>query len=218
MAGSRKKEAVILVHGLIRSRASMLIIGTYLKMKGYIPVYFPYHSTTRPICIHAAKLAQFTAKFAKNHPDTVLHFVTHSLGGIIAREALAMLEEKSLKAVKQFGRMVMTAPPNRGSARANILSENRILSEWIKPLDELRTPQNSYIHTVRTPKSLEIGIISGRFDGKVKPYEAELDEAVEHITINAMHTFIMNSPAARKAVLSFLKYGTFSKKSTRNTQ
>ena len=201
------KKIAILVHGLGRSRLSMLLIGQFLKRKGFYPLYYPYRSTRDNLEGHFAKFADYIASTATANPDAEIHFVTHSMGGIITRGALspALLAE-----IPRPGRIVMLAPPNQGSRAATIIAGQKIISKILKPLKELADSADSKIHTVPVPKDVEIGIISGQFDAKVRPHEAALTGAKEHITVKSAHTFIMNSPKVMNAVFNFLNTGSFS--------
>ncbi len=206
MAKANKKEAVILVHGLIRSRASMLIIGLFLKQKGYSIANYAYSSTKYTIDKHSGHFAEFVAKFAKKNPDTKINFVTHSLGGIITRGAIELLNKTTLE---KINRIVMLAPPNRGSMAATYFSKSNLLTLLMKPLCELRNAPDSRIHSIHIPENIDIGIIAGKYDAKVTPEESHLYGEKDHLTVNAMHTFIMNRPDVMKATSNFLRFGLF---------
>ena len=206
MSKIKQKQSVILVHGLIRSRASMLLSSIFLKRNGFLVANYAYSSTKYTIDEHSDHFALFIAKFAKKHPNTKINFLTHSLGGIITRGALALLDNKTLKSLN---RIVMLAPPNRGSMAATFFSKSKVLTSWMKPLCELRNAPDSKINSIHIPKNIEIGVIAGKYDKKVTPEESHLCGEKDHLTVNAMHTFIMNRPDVLNAVLSFFKTGSF---------
>ena len=201
-------DGVILIHGLIRSRASMVVPAGYLRRRGYDVASFPYHSTRAGIAAHSANLAGFIAEFAAGRPGAKLHFVTHSLGGIILRLAVDKLVTDGGLDI-HFGRAVLIAPPNQGSRAATKAARSKLLSLVFKPLRELRDTPGSPIYSVPTPDVLEYGVVAGRWDAKVSPREARLDCAKDFLVVNAFHTFIMNRPDVLKATLRFIETGRF---------
>ena len=205
----KKEENIIFfIHGLLRSRISMVFIKRFFKKNGYQTLNYSYRSTKFTIKEHSANLANFIAEFATSHQNTNIHFITHSLGGIILREAIADLKEDTLSSL---GRIVMIAPPNKGSDAATRFSKFKFLSNQIKPLSELSKSQGSVIDEIYHPKDIEIGVIAGKYDGKVKVEESHLNEEKDHLIVDAMHTFIMNRSDVMEASLSFIKNGKFTK-------
>ena len=134
--------------------------------------------------------------------NTRIHFVTHSLGGIIARLALANF------ANPKIGRMVMTAPPNQDSAKANEVSRIPFASKLLKPLAELKNEKDSFVKAVPVP-NMEIGVIAGLRDGKVKVEESHISGEKAHLTVDCRHSFIMNIKDVKEAIYCFIKGGTF---------
>ena len=88
---NNKNEIIVIVHGLIRSSKSMLSLGKHLNEIGYEIIFYDYPSTKYNIAEHSKQLNLFIQSLLfKNHAKKV-HFITHSLGGIITREALNSL-------------------------------------------------------------------------------------------------------------------------------
>jgi len=201
-------DGVILAHGLIRSRASMLVPFIYLKRRGYDVASFPYYSTRSGLDVHAARFADFIAEFAERKPGREIHFVTHSLGGIIMRMAVDSLVRGRGDDIN-FGRAVMFAPPNQGSAAATRFAKSKIISNVLRPLRELCDTPGANVHSVPVPDALEYGIITGRWDGKVSPKEARLGCEKDFLVSNSFHTFLMNRPDLLKAVARFIETGAF---------
>ncbi|VEB38835.1 lipase LipB [Legionella cherrii] len=133
-------------------------------------------------------------------------FITHSLGGIITRQALSTWSQEQLK---QIGCLIMLAPPNQGSKLAQLSSKIfPMFTSPIKPLAELSSEQTSYVHRVPVP-NIKIGIIAGRYDAKVPPESARLQGQNDPIIVNSNHTFIMNNAKTRQLIMSFLRTGSF---------
>lgn len=201
------EDIIVLIHGLLRSHRSMGSLGRYLRKQGYNVVNYSYPSTQYTIKEHGDKFIIFIENILSADPHKKIHFITHSLGGIIVREALSNLPPNKLTKCKS---LIMLAPPNQGSLFAQVcLTIAPILSRFIKPLAELSCDRDAYIHTVPIPRGLKIGIIAGRFDAKVPPHVSQLSNQDDFVIINSTHSFIMNHPKARKAIINFLKSSRF---------
>ncbi|HFD2270300.1 TPA: lipase family alpha/beta hydrolase [Legionella pneumophila] len=199
-------EVIVLIHGLMRTYVSMKPLKAYLEAQGYQVYLYKYPSARYNIQEHGVYLNQFITTILENNPAIKIHFVTHSLGGIIVREALSKLSQKQLKHV---GYLIMLAPPNQGSKLAKFsIKLFPMISYFIKPLPELSSEQTSYVHRVPVP-DIKMGIIAGRFDAKVPPDYARLQGQTEQVIINNTHTFIMYDSKVKKLVLSFLEKGKF---------
>ena len=223
-------EIVILIHGMGRTRFSMIMLDRYLQDNGYRTISFSYRSTRNSVDQSAAKFADFLIATSKKHPEKTLHIVSHSLGGILTREALVKVgacfdETVSLRQTSQnypitkspnhiinIGRIVMLAPPNKGSKAATFFSKIWPIPKILKPITELRNTKDSPINEVPVPHNVDIGIIAGRFDRKVTPEESHLDTEKDHITVNSAHSFIMNNKNVKIAVKNFLQTGSFAAK------
>ena len=200
------QKAIILIHGLMRTPASMFFLGSFLKKQNYKVYAYDYPSAKNTIHEHGVFLNQYLKKFIKEHPNTKIYLITHSLGGIIARDALAQLPTEQLDSI---GGLIMLAPPNQGSALAKFSTKLfPIVSYFVRPLTELSCEKNSYVHQVPVP-NVKIGIIAGRYDAKVPPNSARLEGYAEPVLVNSTHTFIMNNSQTKLFIKHFLETGSF---------
>ena len=212
-----KKECVILLHGLARTPRSMKKLETYLAAKGYPVINAGYPSTREPIQTLAEKYIPNAINACQRFQPEKIHFVTHSLGGILVRQYL-----QSHRLPEGF-RIVMLSPPSSGSELCDYLKGLRFYKWRNGPAgQELGTDPHS-IPNMLKPVTGEIGIITGNRsfnplfsqlipgpdDGKVSVARAGLKEMKDFIVIPATHTFIMNHPQAMSQVLSFLEKGRF---------
>jgi pimeloyl-ACP methyl ester carboxylesterase len=201
-----QQEIVVLIHGLMRSSWSMYPLKKDLEREGYQVYYYSYSSAKYTIHQHGLDLKQFIVHLLIKSPNAKIHFITHSLGGIIAREALFQLNSKQLN---NMGCLIMLAPPNQGSKLAKFSTQIFPMFTFpIKPLAELSSDDNSYVHRVPIPK-VKIGIIAGRYDAKVPPESARLKGQAVPVVINTNHMFIMSNATTKILVKRFLEKGTF---------
>src|SRR6185295_16595733 len=90
-----------------------------------------------------------------------IHFVTHSLGGIVLRQYMLT------HPVKNLGRVVMLAPPNQGSELADRFQHNFLYKFFTGPAgQELGTDPVSVPNRLG-PAAFEVGIIAG--DSSLNP-------------------------------------------------
>jgi len=202
-------EIIVLIHGLMRTSMSMYFLKSYLQRQGYHVYSYSYPSMKYTIHEHSMHLLYYVEQLLKNNPGVKIHFITHSLGGIIIREALSKLPGKQLN---NIGYLIMLAPPNQGSVLAKLSTKMfPMITSTIKPLAELSSDESAYVHRVPVP-NIKMGIIAGRFDAKVPPSSAFLAGQTKPVVINTNHTFIMNNSETRKLILHFLEKGTFAKR------
>ena len=195
-----RRELVFLVHGMGRTPLSMFLLGRRLERAGYRVASFGYLSTTGTVADLGAALARRVESMAGDAPH--VHFVGHSLGNIIVRWMLA--HERPARA----GRVVMLAPPNQGAVAADRWAR---WVGWAMPsIHDLRTLPESTVRSLALPDDVEVGIIAGLRDAKVRLHETHLDGARDHAVVPSYHTFIMNRADVHQLVCAFLRNGRFS--------
>jgi pimeloyl-ACP methyl ester carboxylesterase len=146
-----------------------------------------------------------------------IHFVTHSLGGILLRAYLAKHE------LPRIGRVVMLAPPNHGSEYVDAFGDSRLFRWVFGPTGvELGTDLQSLPNRL-PPVGFELGVIAGTrginplsyfvlpagSDGTVSLDSARIDGMQDFVAIPSSHSFIMYSDLAVDLTLEFLRSGRF---------
>jgi triacylglycerol esterase/lipase EstA (alpha/beta hydrolase family) len=203
-----KNEIVVLVHGLFLRSLHMFTIGRFLNKNGYEIYIYDYFSTRKQIYHHGVDFKNYLKRIFKTHPEKKVNIVTHSLGGIVTREAAAALQEESES--DRLHRIVMLAPPNKGSDVAKNVVKYLPFSKWIaKPLPELSSSSEAYVHQAPKPLGFEIGIIAGKYDEKVNLEYTHIEGQKDHIIVPSRHSFIMFRKDVQKKTLAFLENGKF---------
>lgn len=210
-------DVVILLHGLARTSSSMEKMEAALKAEGYEVHNLDYPSRHQSIKTLATIVrAQVQAK---TDSDDTIHFVTHSMGGIIVR---TIQKEAPLE---NIGRVVMLSPPNQGSELVDTLGDYSAFG-WVNgPAgDQLGTDTNGFI-AMLGPVEFDLGVITGDYsinginsmiipgddDGKVSVESAKVEGMADYKAIHATHPYIMKNDEAITLTIQFLKAGALAK-------
>ncbi len=208
-------EGVILLHGLCRTRASMAKMAHALSKAGFIVKNVNYPSRTQSIAYLSDRA--ISPALDSLQSCAKVHFVTHSMGGILVRSYFSRHQNNSL------GRVVMLGPPNQGSELVDRLGRLWLFKRINGPAgSELGTDPNSTPNQVG-PVGFELGVIAGdrsinwinsliipgKDDGKVSIDRTKASGMKEHLIIHATHPYLMKNATAIQASLRFLQSGSF---------
>jgi len=197
-------ECVVLLHGLGRSHLSMTALQFALENEGY-EVWNEGYASRSATVEQLAPVVGEAIEDCRARGAQRVHFVTHSMGGILVR---AYFRDRR---VPDAGRVVMIAPPNRGSAIVDANRERWWFRMATGPAgQQLGTGADSLPNTL-PPLPLEVGVIAGRYDGKVSVSSTRLAEMKDHLIVDSAHTFLMNTPTVVGQVKAFLKTGAFAR-------
>lgn len=214
------RQCVILLHGLARTSWSMSSMEQALSETGYVVVNMGYPSRTKQIQQLAMETIPQAVARCDHAQTKSIHFVTHSMGGILVRY---FLKNNSLS---NLGRVVMLSPPNGGSEVVDKLREY-FFFQWINgPAgQQLGTDPDSLplrLGPVHYPVGIITGdthhfydwyhasVIPGKDDGKVAVERAKVAGMNDFLVVPCGHSFIMNDSQVIQETRFFLGHGRFS--------
>ena len=194
-------EIVVLVHGLMRSSMSMAMLGSRLRDAGFRTEGFDYPSTRESVAANGGRLRTLLTDLDADSEVARIHLVTHSMGALIARAALAESTPQKVQ------RMVMLAPPNAGSDLARWLEP--VLGGVLAPLGDLSNADGSAARSLPIPAAVEIGVIAASMDHAVSEELTHIEGESDHKIVTGMHSFLMYQPSVAADVVEFLRKGRF---------
>ena len=211
------RDGIILLHGIGRGRTSMARLDRALRDAGYRTLNLHYPARRLGIADLAAHVGEMSHAWIAGL-DAPVHFVTHSMGGLVVRALLAR------KRPARLGRVVMLAPPNQGSEIADLLRGTAIYRRVFGPAGvELATLPPAALAATLGTVDYPLGIIADDRsldpiawallpkpnDGKVTVARTKLPGMTDHVVIAATHSLMMRNPAVIRATLAFLRDGRF---------
>ena len=211
-------DCVVLLHGLARTSRSMDTMRDALVDDGFEVINVDYPSRDHQI-EELATIAVNSGISACRDIEGLenIHFVTHSLGGILVRQYLAGDE------IPELGRVVMLGPPNQGSVAVDKLGDVPGFNWMNGPAGrQLGTGENS-VPLALGPADFDLGIIAGKRsidpvtsavlknpdDGRVTVDETKLDGMNDFVIVDHSHAFMMRMSLPIQLTIRFLRLGNF---------
>ena len=201
MSSPKPRETVALVHGYLANTFMLALLGSRLRASGFRTSAWGYWNIRCSLLVHADRFSRRLRALDADPSIDRLHLVTHSMGGIVARAALARYRPAKL------GRFVMLAPPNRGSFVAT--AAEGTFGRVLRPVAELSTAAGSLVNSLPAPDGVEIGVIAARWDALVSEESTHPDVPHAHVTVPTFHTGLLFRRDAADLVAGFLASGTF---------
>lgn len=209
-------DYVILLHGIGRSSKHMKNLAQYLRKKRYDVINLNYASTSYPLEVLATLVYQdISKKLTKEKP---VHFIGHSMGGLVIRSILKK------NRINNLGRVVQLAPPNKGSEAADFLKNNWLYKKIYGPAgQQLTTTRNlrkklgkinyelGIIAGNRAIDPIFWAIIPGKNDGKVSIKSTKVTGMKDHIVLATSHTFFPKNKEVHCQTEHFIKHSVFKK-------
>lgn len=212
-------DCVVLLHGLVRSSASLDRLADYLTAAGYSTENWSYPSRKKPIEQLALEAVPAAAARCRERGAERVHFVTHSMGGLLVRYYL------SRQSIDGLGRVVMISPPNRGSRLADIWAGVPGYRTLNGPAGYQLLTSPGSLPLSLGPADFDVGVIAGtnttnpvfslmipgRDDGKVAVARTRLDGMRDFLVVPAAHSLIMRDATVMEQTAFFLKHGRFAR-------
>ncbi|GJE26674.1 esterase/lipase family protein [Methylobacterium organophilum] len=211
------REGVVLLHGIARRAASMAPMARRLRAAGYATLNLGYPARHAALEDLVEAVAPQVAAFAA--PLDRLHFVTHSMGGLLARALITRHRPPRL------GRVVMLGPPNGGSEVADALHRLALYRRVFGPAGaQLTTRRSAALERLLGPVDYPLGVIAGDRssdpvasrlflegpnDGRVTVARTRLAGMADHLTLHTTHATMMWNRRVMAETLQFLCEGRF---------
>jgi pimeloyl-ACP methyl ester carboxylesterase len=203
-------EAVVLLHGIWTGAWLMRPLARRLRRCGYTTYLFSYPSVRQSPGQNAARLNAFL----RDTDASTIHFVAHSLGGLVVTRLLNDFPEQ------RPGRSVLLGSPLGGSLSARRL--NRwAAGRWLLGRSVERGllgggpawPGGREVGVIAGSLGLGVGMLLGGLgapgDGAVTVAETDVPGATDRITLRASHTGLLLSRIAARQTCRFLRHGAF---------
>ena len=212
-----RDDGVILLHGIARGSRSMGMMDRVLRDAGYKTLNLDYPSRYWGLEELAARISAVSQGWIDGLTGRV-HFVTHSMGGLVARAMITRDRPEKL------GRVVMLGPPNQGSEIADMLSGTILYERLFGPAGaQLATRRPKALAAALGIVDFPLGIIAGKRsidplswlilpkpnDGKVTVEGTKTAGMSDHLVLPTSHALMMRDPAVLRATLRFLGDGRF---------
>jgi len=226
-ADNASRGTVVLLHGFAGVPIMSRPQARMLRRAGFETRELGYDSwgkSLNELCDRLApRVARIAASAANN--NSPVHFVGHSMGGLVIRALLSRQRPANL------GHVVMLGTPNAGSELADFVDSWPVLRPILgKAAPALITRRSAAVDALFGPLDYSLGIIAGDWhmagtpfsrlfpgphDGKVSIASTRLPQAADHIILPLPHTLLLYHPTALLEVRHFLLHGRFSDEARR---
>ena len=203
-------DIVVLVHGLWMHGWVMRLTGMRLRRCGFHSIVFSYPSMRNSLSQNALLLSHFVAGMTAPR----IHFIGHSLGGLLVLQMLAEYPEQ------RTGRVILVGSPYNGSNVATRLSRRgpgryilgRSMLQWL----EQKAPEHNAqyeLGVIAGRKSIGCGRLISRLpqpnDGVVTVDETRISNISDQVVLNVSHSGMLLSAGLALQACSFLRSGHF---------
>ncbi len=217
LVGAEKKEGtVVFVHGFMRSGGCMWAAKRRFAKQDWKVLNWAYESRKKTIEEHGRDLAVRMRLLRDAAPGKPIHFVTHSMGGLVVQ---AMLNDPYCPYEAMLGKVVMMAPPNRGSHVARRLCRfaigrkvfgdqagRQLMTAGVVGFEEKLGGIPEFIPVLIIAGDAGFNpFLPGKDDGKVACWETRLKRSHQYLRVHAGHSWISWSPKAVIAARKFIE-------------
>ena len=211
------QDGVVLLHGISRTARSFRKMETALIGAGFATLNLDYESRRKSLVALVEDIHPNIERSAKDIGGAI-HFVAHSMGGLLTRAYLVKYRPPHL------GRVVMLGTPNGGSEIADGLKPFAPYRAFFGPAgQQLGTRRDAATDALLPPIDYPVGIIAGNrsidplagiflprpHDGRVSVAKTKLEGMGAHVVIPVAHPFLPGNATAIAQTLAFLRDGRF---------
>jgi pimeloyl-ACP methyl ester carboxylesterase len=214
---------IIFLHGFLKKSYELFPASVYFRFKGYKTHCISYKTHGNAIENIADSVWQKMHKRGLIGASDTVHFVAHSMGGLVVHALIKKYNPANL------GRVVMWGTPLQGTILADYVDGRRWLGHMFRKLGGQAGQQLMHRYNDperQIPVNYDLGIIAGNsargyifsekylgpkgtHDGIV-PLESTWREGVkERLVLPVSHTAMLISPQVYQQTLRFLKNGHF---------
>jgi triacylglycerol lipase len=214
---SNDQDQIILLHGMYRSADAMQPLETFFRNEGYQITNISYPSTKYDIETLVRDYLHPAVQKAQRKGMQKIHFVTHSMGGILVRYYLKNHPLEGL------GKVVMIAPPNQGTELAELFADSSWIDTNTGPAKlQLSAQQDSWVNQLG-PVNFAVGIIAGNYnsnlltawllpgedDGVVSVESTKVQNMQDFMIVNEKHFKLRGNITVLHQAAYFLKHSSF---------
>ncbi len=201
MTAILRNETIVIIHGFGAHRWLMLPLARRLRQAGYETVNWGYHSLLCDIETHAARLRRDLEQLALRPEVSRLNIVAHSMGSLVARQAL--LEGH----LEKLQRIVLLCPPNRGSHVAT--RWQRLAGQLCRPLVQLSDHPEGFAARLAPTlaERYEVAIIAAQTDFVVRLDSTYLPNVRQHTIVPGFHSSMLFSSHTAGLTQKFIRDG-----------
>lgn len=211
---SATKATVVLLHGLWLNAFVMGVMRRRLERGGYAVYTYSYPS----VRLALTEVAERVARFCDELPAGPVHFVGHSMGGLVALKAAALVPQA------RRGRVVLVGTPYADSYSARRLSGlpgghkilGRSIAQWLSEPRPV-APEGSEIGVIAGSLGIGLGrLIAPQLpkpnDGVVTVAETEVPGMRDQVVLPVGHSQMLISAEVARQACAFLGLGRFERK------
>ena len=215
-----QKGGAVLLHGFGSLPGTMWPLTYRLSRLGYATLVPFYPSWRLELTGIVTRLRPQIAAFAEAQEGRPVHFIGHSMGGLIARALIERDRPASL------GSLVMLGTPNGGSEIADRFNGNPLLSRMVLggAAPALITRRDAQRVAALGHVDYPVGVIAGNralidgplarclprpHDGKVSVAATHVEGETDHIVLPLTHFALPYHPITQRQVVHFLEHGRF---------
>lgn len=213
-AETAARETVVVLHGLGRSSTSMWLLALRLKRAGFQVELVGYDSINQSPDEILEEITEQIRECCENNRGRI-HFVGHSLGGLMVRAYLQNNE------IPDLGRVVLMGTPNQGTVAADYFRDTWLLKKLGPTAERLGTDEQSFPRTLEA-SYYPVGIIAGEYesdlidnvipgkdDGLVPVEATKLEGMTDFILLQTSHAMMRYDEEVARQTIEFLKSSRF---------